>query len=64
MRPAALYYLAQAGSPRTNPQLQPDDAPPCTASSGRRARVPRRDRPGRALPAVTRSVRAVLTGPH
>jgi len=60
MRPATLYYLAQASSPRTYRQFQQEDAPPCTASPGRHARVPRRDRPGRALPALTRRVLAVL----
>jgi hypothetical protein len=62
MRPVALYYLAQAWSPRTNRQFQRDDAPPCTASRGRHARVPRRDRPGRGLPAFTHRVLAVLDG--
>ena len=28
MRPATIYYLAQAWSPRTNHQFQRDDAPP------------------------------------
>ena len=60
MRPAALYYLAQAWSPRTNRQFQPDDAPPCTASSGRHARLPRRNRPTRVLQALTRRVLTVL----
>jgi len=62
MRPAALYYLAQAWSPRTGHQFQPIDAPPCTASPRRHARLPRRDRPGRGLSAVTRRVLAVLNG--
>jgi hypothetical protein len=60
MRPATLYYLSQAWSPHTNRQFQREDAPPCTASRGRHARVPRRDRPGRALPAITRRVLTVL----
>ena len=62
MRPAAVYYLAQVWSPRTNRQFQRHDAPPCTASPPRRARVPRRDRPRRGLPAVTRRVFAALNG--
>jgi hypothetical protein len=62
MRPATIYYLAQAWSPRTNHQFQRDDAPPCPASPGRHARVPRRDRIGRGLPAVTRRVLAMLNG--
>ena len=62
MRPAAVYYLAQVWSPRTNRQFQRHDAPPCTASRPRRARVPRRDRSGRGLSAVTRRVFAVLNG--
>ena len=60
MRPATLYYLAQAWSPRSNRQFQPYDAPPCTASRSRHARVPRRDRPLRALSALTRRVLTVL----
>ena len=60
MRLATVYYLSQAWSPRTNRQFQPDDAPPCTASRGRHARVPRRDRPGRGLPAITRRVLTML----
>jgi hypothetical protein len=62
MRPATLYYLAQAWSPPTGRQFQPDDAPPCTATRGRHARGPRRDHPGRGLPALTRRVLAALTG--
>ena len=62
MRLATVYYLSQAWSPRTNRQFQPDDAPPCTASRGRHARVARRDRPGRGLPAITRRVLTVLNG--
>jgi hypothetical protein len=62
MRPATLYYLAQVWSPRTDRQFQRNDAPPCTASRPRHARVPRRDRPGRGLPAVTRRLFAVLNG--
>lgn len=62
MRPATVYYLAQAWSPRTNHQFQRDDAPPCPASRGRHARVPRRDRHQRGLPVVTRRVLAMLNG--
>ena len=62
MRPATLYYLAEEWPPRANRQVQRNDAPPCTASRPRRARGPRRDRPGRGLPAVTRRVFAVLNG--
>ena len=62
MRPATVYFLAQAWAPRTNHQFQREDAPPCTASGGRHARVPRRERLGRGLPAVTRRVLAVLNG--
>jgi hypothetical protein len=62
MRPATVYFLAQAWAPRTNQQFQREDAPPGTASRGRRARVPRRERLGRGLPAVTRRVLAVLNG--
>ena len=60
MRLATVYYLSQAWSPRTNRQFQPVDAPPCPASRGRHARVPRRDRPRRALPAITRRVLTML----
>ena len=60
MRPATIYYLAQAWSPRTNHQFQREDAPPCPASPGRHARAPRRDRHRRGLPAVTRRVLAML----
>ena len=56
MRPATMYYLAQASSPHANRQFQRDDAPPCDA------RVPRRYHPGRGLSAVTRRVLAVLDG--
>jgi hypothetical protein len=62
MRLATVYYLAQVWSPRTNRQFQRNDAPPCTASQPRHARVPRRDRPGRGLLAGTRRVLAVLNG--
>ena len=62
MRPATVYFLAQTWAPRTNQQFQREDAPPCTASRGRHARVPRRERLGRGLPAVTRRVLAVLNG--
>ena len=62
MRLATVYYLSQAWSPRTNRQFQPDDAPPCTASRGRHARVPRRDRPARGPLTVTRRVFAMLNG--
>ena len=62
MRPATIYYLAQAWSPRTNHQFQRDDAPPSTANRGRHARPPRRDRIGRRLPAITRRVLAMLNG--
>ena len=62
MRPAALYYLTQAWSPRTNRQFQQNDAPPCTASRGRHARVPRRGRPGQGLSTLTRRVLAALNG--
>jgi hypothetical protein len=62
MRPATLYYVAQAWSPRTNHQFQRDDAPFCTASRGRHAHMPRCDRPGRGLPAVTHRILAVLSG--
>jgi len=62
MRPATIYYLAQAWSPRTNHQFLRDDAPPCPASPGRHARTPRRDRHRRGLPAVTRRVLAMLNG--
>jgi hypothetical protein len=61
MRPATLYFLAQAWSPRSG-QFQRHDAPPCTASRGRRTLLPRRDRARRGLPAVTRRVVAVLNG--
>jgi len=60
MRPATVYYLAQLWSPRTNRQFQRNDAPPCTASRPRHARVPRR--PGRGLLAGTRRVLAGLNG--
>jgi hypothetical protein len=62
MRPATVYYLAQAWYPRTNHQFQRDDAPPRAASGGRHARPPRRDRHRRGLPAVTRRVLAMLNG--
>jgi len=62
MRLATLYYLSQAWSPHTGRQCQPEDAPPCTASRGRHARAPRRDRPGRGLPALTHRVLTVLNG--
>jgi hypothetical protein len=62
MRPATVYYLAQAWSPRRNHQFQRDDAPPCPASRGRHARVPRRGRHQRGLPVVTRRVLAMLNG--
>ena len=62
MRPVTVYYLAQVWSPRTDRQFQRNDAPPCTASRPRRARVPRRDRPGRGLLTVTRRVFAMLNG--
>jgi hypothetical protein len=62
MRPATVYYLAQVWSPRTSRQFQRNDAPPCTASRPRHARVPRRDRPGRGLLTVTRRVFAMLNG--
>ena len=62
MRPATIYYLAQAWSPRTNHQFQREDAPPYTAGRGRHARPPRRDRHRRGLAAVTRRVLAVLNG--
>jgi hypothetical protein len=62
MRPATIYYLAQAWSPRTHHQFQRHDAPPCPESPGRHARAPRRDRIGRGLPAVTHRVLAMLNG--
>jgi len=62
MPPAAVYYLARVWSPPTGRQFQQHDAPPCPASRPRRARVPRRDRPGRGLPALTRRVFAALNG--
>jgi hypothetical protein len=63
MRPATIYFLAQAWSPRTNHQFQREDAPPCPAGRGRHARPrPRRDRHRRGLPAVTRRVLAMLNG--
>jgi hypothetical protein len=62
MRPATVFYLAQAWSPRTNHQFQREDAPPCPASRGRHARSPRRDGHWRGLPAVTRRVFAMLNG--
>ena len=62
MRPATVYFLAQAWAPSTNHQFQREDAPPCTVSAGRPVRVPRRERLGRGLPAVTRRVLAVLNG--
>ena len=61
MRPATIYFLAQAWSPRTN-HFQREDAPPCAASRGRHARPPRRGRLARGLPAVTRRVLAMLNG--
>jgi hypothetical protein len=60
MRPVTIYFLAQAWSPRTNPQFQREDAPPCPAGPSRHARAPRRDRWG--LHAVTRRILAVLNG--
>ena len=60
MHLATVYCLSQAWSPRTNRQFQAVDAPPDTASRGRHARVPRRDRPQRALPAITRRVLTML----
>ena len=62
MRPATIYFLAQAWSPRTKPQFQRDDAPPSPPSRGRHARPPRRGRLARGLPAVTRRIIAVLNG--
>jgi hypothetical protein len=62
MRPATLYYLSQAWSPRTSRQFQPNDAPPCTASRGRHTRALRRDHPGRGLPAIISRVLTVLNG--
>ena len=62
MRLATVYYLSQAWSPPTNRQFPPADAPPCTASRGRHARVPRRDRPRRGLLALTGRVLTVLNG--
>ena len=62
MRPATVYYLAQAWSPRTNHQVQRDDAPPSPAGRGRHARAPRRGRLVRGLPAVKRRILAVLNG--
>ena len=62
MRPATIYYLAQAWSPRTNHQFQRDDAPPSRPYRGRHARPPRRDRHRRGLSAVTRRVLAMLNG--
>jgi hypothetical protein len=62
MRPATIYFLAQAWSPRTNHQFQREDAPPCPAIPGRHARAPRRDHHRRGLPTVTRRVLAVLNG--
>jgi len=62
MRLVTVYCLSQAWSPPANRQFQPVDAPPCTPSRGRHARVPRRDRPGRGLPAITRRVLTVLHG--
>jgi hypothetical protein len=61
MRPATIYFLAQAWSPRTNSEFQRDDAPPCPPSPGRHARVSRRDGIGRGLP-ITRRVLAMLNG--
>jgi hypothetical protein len=62
MRPATVYFLAQAWSPRTNHQFQREDAPPSPTRRGRHARAPRRGRLARGLPAVTRRVLAVLNG--
>jgi len=62
MRPATVYFITQAWGPRTNHQFQREDAPPCTARRDRHARVLRRERLGRGLPAVTRRVLAVLNG--
>ena len=61
MRPATIYFLAQAWSPRTNHQFQREDAPPRPASRGHHAR-PRRDRVWRGLLAVPRRVLAMLNG--
>ena len=62
MRPVTVYFLAQAWSPRTNHQFQREDAPPCTPSQGRHARVPRRDRHRQGLAAATRRLLSVLNG--
>jgi len=62
MRPATVYYLAQAWSPRTNHQFQREDAPPSPASRGRHARPPRRGRIARGLPTIKRRVLAALNG--
>jgi hypothetical protein len=62
MRPATIYYLAQAWSPRTNHQFQPEDAPPSPASRGRHTRAPRRGRLARGLPAIKRRISAALSG--
>jgi len=62
MRLATLYYLSQAWSPRTSRQFQLDDAPPCTASRGRHARVLSRDHSGRGLPTIISRVLTVLNG--
>jgi hypothetical protein len=62
MRPATIYYLAQAWSPRTNHQFQREDARPSPAGRGRHARASRRGRLARGLPAVKRRILAVLSG--
>lgn len=62
MRPATIYYLAQAWSPRTNHQFQREDAPPSAPSRGRHARAPRPGPVARALPAIKRRILAMLNG--
>ena len=61
MRPATYYYLAGAWPSRPHRQTQPG-APSRATSRGRHARAPRRDHPGRELPALARRVLAVLSG--
>ena len=61
MRPAIVYYMAQVSFRHTHRQAQPD-APPGAAGRGRHARVPRRGRAERGLPAFGRRILAMMNG--
>jgi hypothetical protein len=61
MRPATVYYLAQAWPSRGHREARPG-APSRATRRGRHAYAPRRSHLGRDLHAAARRVLAVLSG--